>query len=152
MPGLCCNHHSLSAWGRFCAAGQRLLWTFVLFVPPDIPELPHAVLAVFLPFSNGQHLKSQRICSTFGKKPLVVLWPFNGFSTEEKNNHCNITRRRYNAGLQHLSPTHHIYHPCCALCIIWHAFSLLRVGNCIVTILSFRESFGLAGKMQLYCS
>lgn len=151
MPGLCCNHHSLFAWGRFCAAGQRLLWKFVLFVPPHTPAATCSPGCIS-PFLKRQHLKSQRICSTFGKKPLVVLWLFNGFSMEGKNNHCNITRRRYDAGLQHLSLAHHIYSPSCALCIIWHAFSLLRVGNCIVMILSFRESFDLVGKMQLYCS
>lgn len=54
----------------------------VCVVSQDIPELPHAILAAFLPSPKGQHLKSQGICSTFGKN----LWLFDffyGFSMEE---------------------------------------------------------------------
>lgn len=97
-------------------------------VPPDIPELPHAILAAFLPSPKGKHLKSHRICSTFGKN-LWLFFDFSWFLYGGKNNHCNITWRRDNAGLQKLSPAHHIHPPCCDLCTTWHVFFPFKGGK-----------------------
>lgn len=134
MPGLCCNHHSRPAWGRFCAAGQWLLWTFVLF--PQIFRSCHVQswLHFFL-LQRGSIWRAKGSAQSLARN-LWLFFDFFMVSLWRKNNHCNITWRRDNAGLQQLSPAHHIYPPCYALCIIWHTFSLLRVGNCTTVILS----------------